>query len=221
MRPLVRAGPDHHFRHEHIPDRSQGPKTVAGMPNHSAGARASSSHTAARPRQAGTRSRARPHAVGKRIGSQPIGPPDRYDTTAAPSGSIRPIRYAWPWRVRHVSSRRGCSGRVWTSASSAAVQLPVGGSRGRPRWLDELLPERFPVTAVGVLDDRGRHREHRALPGCVEDQLPVAAGPVQIRQAQRGAHRRATPIIESRVTSPANSASVMPSVAGRRSDRTS
>src|SRR6516225_6287 len=81
---------------------------------------------------------------------------------------------------------------------------------------DELLPERFPVAAERVLDDRGCEREHGALPGCIESQFPVASGKVQVRKAQRGAHSRATPIIESRVTRPASSASVMPSLPGGR-----
>ena len=67
---------------------------------------------------------------------------------------------------------------------------------------------------------RRREAEDRALPGCVEDQLAVPAGQVQVRQAQRGAHRRATPIIESRVTSPASSASVNPAVPAGRCGRT-
>ena len=46
----------------------------------------------------------------------------------------------------------------------------------------------------------------------VEGQLAVAAGQVQIREDQLGAHSRATPIIESRVTRAASSASVLPSV---------
>ena len=86
--------------------------------------------------------------------------------------------------------------------------------------LDELLPEWFSVAAERVIDDCGREREHPALPRCVEGQLPVPPGQVQVRQAQLPAHRRATPIIESRVTSPASSGSVMPSVPGGRWGRT-
>ena len=86
--------------------------------------------------------------------------------------------------------------------------------------LDELLPEWFPVAAERVIDNRGREGEHPALPGCVEGQLAVPAGQVQLLQAQLPAHRRATPIIESRVTSPASSASVMASVPGGRWGRT-
>src|SRR6202023_1453806 len=98
--------------------------------------------------------------------------------------------------------------------------FPVG-TAGLGRYgLDELAPERFPVAAERVLDDRGGEREHRALPGCLEGQLAVPAGQVHPRQAQLRAHSRATPIIESRVTSPASSASVMPSVPGGRSGRT-
>ena len=78
----------------------------------------------------------------------------------------------------------------------------------------------FPVAAEGVLDDRGRQREHDALPGCVEGQLAVAAGQVQSGQGQWSGHSRATPIIESRVTRAASSASVMPSVAGGRWGKT-
>ena len=85
---------------------------------------------------------------------------------------------------------------------------------------DKQLPERFPIAAARVLDDRCCQRENGALPGCIEGQLPVAAGQVQIRKAQRGAHNVATPIIESRVTRPASSASVMPTLAGGRWGKT-
>jgi hypothetical protein len=98
--------------------------------------------------------------------------------------------------------------------------FPVGAFRLGGDSLDELLPERFPVAAEGMLDDRRRQREHGALPGRVEGQFAVAAGQVQPGQAQWGGHSLATPIIESRVTRAASSASVMPSVAGGRWGKT-
>jgi L,D-peptidoglycan transpeptidase YkuD (ErfK/YbiS/YcfS/YnhG family) len=98
--------------------------------------------------------------------------------------------------------------------------FPVGAARLGRDGRDELVPERFPVAAERVLDDRGRQREYRALPGRVESQLPVAARQVQVLQAQLRVHSRATPIIESLVTSPASSASVIASVSGGRSGST-
>ena len=50
-----------------------------------------SSHATARTGRLAPRSKARPHAVGRRFGSQPVGPHERYGTTAAPSGTIRPL----------------------------------------------------------------------------------------------------------------------------------
>ena len=41
VRALVRAGPDHHIRHQHSQPCLTEPKAAAGMPNTSAGARAS------------------------------------------------------------------------------------------------------------------------------------------------------------------------------------
>ena len=85
---------------------------------------------------------------------------------------------------------------------------------------DKQLPERFPIAAARVLDDRCCQRENGALPGCVEGRLAVAAGQVQSGQGQWSGHSRATPIIESRVTRPASSASVMPTLAGGRWGKT-
>ncbi len=92
MRALVRVDPDHHFRHQHaLQHRHQTGRTAAGMPNYRMLALAPlSSHATARPGRLAPRSKARPHnAAGRRFGSQPAGPPERYGTTAAPSGSIR------------------------------------------------------------------------------------------------------------------------------------
>ena len=125
---------------------------------------------------------------------------------------------------RAAATGRGAPGRVWSGHGSSGQggherferggpALPAGAARSGGDGLDELLPERFPVAAEGVLDDRGRQREHNALPGRVEGQLAVTAGQVQPGQAQRGGDSRATPIIESRVTRAAGSAPVMPSVA--------
>ena len=58
------------------------------------------SHATARTGRLAPRYKARPHAVGRRFGSQPVGPHERYGTTAAPSGTIRrfvanPRAYGW------------------------------------------------------------------------------------------------------------------------------
>ncbi len=98
--------------------------------------------------------------------------------------------------------------------------FPVRAAGFVRNGLDELAPEGFPVAAERVIDDRGRQREHCALPGSVEGQFPVPPGQIHFRQAQLCSHRRATPIIESRVTSPARSASVIRPVPGGRWGKT-
>src|SRR5215469_423827 len=118
-----------------------------------------------------------------------------------------------------------CRGHVWSGLLGQGLHqcfecggpaFPVGAAGFGGDSRDELLPERFPVAAERVLDRRSCERENGALPGCVERQLAVAAGQVQVRKAQRGAHSRATPIIESRVTRPVSSASVKPPLPGGR-----
>jgi len=58
--------------------------------------------------------------------------------------------------------------------------LPVRAVGFGRDGLNELLAERFPVTAERVIDDCGRECEYRALPWCVESQLAVSAGQVQL-----------------------------------------
>jgi magnesium transporter len=121
----------------------------------------------------------------------------------------------------HVASGRGSFGQgLHERFECGGPAFPVGTAGFGGDGCDELLPERFPVAAERMLDDRGCQREHGALPGCVESQLAVAAGQVQVGKAQRGAHSRATPIIESRVTRPASSTSVIPPVPGGRWGKT-
>lgn len=57
--------------------------------------------------------------------------------------------------------------------------LPVRASGVVGDGHDELLPEWLPVAAQRVLGDRGREREHGALPGRVEGEFTAAAGQVQ------------------------------------------
>ena len=97
------------------------------------------------------------------------------------------------------------------------LALRLGRDRG-----DELLTERFAIALEARLDDGGRETEHARLPRRVEDELPVAAwgsrGAVDVQQI--GFQRRATPIIESRVTSAASSSSDNDSVPAGRSGTT-
>src|SRR5439155_22163981 len=90
---------------------------------------------------------------------------------------------------------------------------------------NEPSPKVAPL-APALLDQRERHAKHASLPWCVEDELAVLA-------RERGfachaphlgthvsAHYRATPIIASRVTAPASSSSLAPSVPGGRAGTT-
>ncbi len=88
---------------------------------------------------------------------------------------------------------------------------------GRDRC-DEVLAEWFTIALEAGLDDRGAESENARLPWGVEDELAVVArrsgGTIDIGQV--GVHNLVTPIIESRVTSPARASSSNESVpAGR------
>ena len=78
----------------------------------------------------------------------------------------------------------------------------------------QVLAERFAVAGEAGLDDGGTEPEHPGLPGRLEDKLTVAPwwGSDTLDVEQVAPHRRATPIIESRVTSPASSSSLRSSV---------
>src|SRR5205807_8091749 len=84
---------------------------------------------------------------------------------------------------------------------------------------DEALAEGLSVAVEAGVDHRGGQPEDPGLPRGLEDQLAVApgrrggAGDVQL-------HKRATPIIESRVTRPAGSSSERSSVPFGRSGST-
>src|SRR5205814_7980785 len=77
-----------------------------------------SSHATARPGRLAPRSKARPHAAGRRFGSQPVGPHERYGTTAAPSGSIRRLDH-------HAAVRR--ERRLSTTQHRSTPKDPVPG----------------------------------------------------------------------------------------------
>ena len=92
--------------------------------------------------------------------------------------------------------------------------VPVGAVRlGRDRGY-QLLPERLAVAVEAGFDDGGAQAENPGLPRGLEDELTVAAwrghGPLDIQEVCL--HSRATPIIESRVTTSASSASDSPSM---------
>ena len=92
--------------------------------------------------------------------------------------------------------------------------VPVGAvGLGRDRG-NQLLPERLAVAVEAGFDDGGAQAEHPGLPRGLEDELTVAAwrgrGPLDIQEVCL--HSRATPIIESRVTTSASSVSDSPSV---------
>ena len=79
---------------------------------------------------------------------------------------------------------------------------------------DELPAKRLPIAVEARLDDRCAEAEHPRLPRRLEDEFTVpsrrSGGTVDVEQL--GVHSRATPIIESRVTSAASSSSDRPSV---------
>lgn len=141
-----------------------------------------------------------------------------------------------PRRDVGLSRRHDCFGAV---AQVLGVGDPVGDrerlegrgprlvirtARVRGDGRDELLAEVFPLQTES-LDERDGHRQCSAFPRRGEDQLAVVAGErgLSLHVRDRGvecAHRRATPIIESRVTSSASSASVLLSVPAGRSGST-
>ena len=90
MRALVRVDTDHHCCHQHAPSPRERRRTWRAclIPDLLALAPLLS-HATTRTDRLAPRSKARPHAAGRRLGSQPIGPLERYGTTAASSGSIR------------------------------------------------------------------------------------------------------------------------------------
>src|ERR1700749_4479965 len=95
-----------------------------------------------------------------------------------------------------------------TPVTAAGGDVRAWAGRAGPAPAPQARPSSFPSRGAPerVLEDRARQREHRALPGCAEGKLAVAAGQVQVLQAQRRAHSRDTPIIEAPVTRPARSA---------------
>ena len=91
VRAFMRADPDHHHRHVHHPQRyQQERRPAAGMPNYSAGARASFEPRRGTARQAGTSiSSQATNATGRRFGSQPTGPLQRYGPAHFHPGQVR------------------------------------------------------------------------------------------------------------------------------------
>jgi hypothetical protein len=91
-----------------------------------------SSHATARTGRLAPRSKARPHAVGRRFGSQPVGPHERYGTTAAPSETIRnhaPL--AWRCRgMRKLGPSRRWSVRIAGGRGFAVTGVVAGGVEG-------------------------------------------------------------------------------------------
>src|SRR5205085_9328751 len=117
-------------------------------------------------------------------------------------------RGAFRWRARR-------SGPLQDQALERnRPAVPVRAFRlGRDRH-DEVLAKRFPITVEARLDDRGAQAEHARLPRRLEDEFAVPArrsgGTVYVEQL--GVHSRATPIIESRVTTSARASSDRPPV---------
>ena len=108
-------------------------------------------------------------------------------------------------RVENVTARRRAGGCA-TSASSAAVQLSQYGRSGSAAmavtsWRrngSRSPPNACSTTAAASPNTRLCH-------GASKASSPLRRGRSRSGEAQRRAHRRATPIIESRVTSPASS----------------
>jgi hypothetical protein len=110
------------------------------------------------------------------------------------------------------------------------------GERDRPRFVigarrigvdggDEALPKLVPVEPAQLYDGE-RHAEDPPLPRRVEDELTVLARECSRTRhllhlgSHERTHSRATPIIPSRVTVAASSASVAPPVPAGRSGTT-
>jgi len=159
VRPLVRVDPDHHHcRHKHLPTRyEQGQSPAAGMPNYSAGARASFEPHRGKTRQAGTSLSSQTAVLPQSAGGSGASPPGlstlRPDSLPSRPG---PHRLLTIRRVGARSSRRFPSLSVTAFDVTGAARLVL-----RSCWARCLSMLRANGAAVAARSRRTR----RALCG--------------------------------------------------------